>query len=156
MSNPVTDDVQCSPSAAFTANRVTLLIGYISQLLAVSKGCSNISGAASFHEVELSVSQTPTSRSVLCCEALAKVADLGKARTSAHHGARIVSCGVDRWCCNHFPGNQKSSSSRGSTTPSPALRRGRGKQLSTSTSADARDCLRTNMGARRQRAGGAA
>ena len=59
--------MQCSPSAALTANQVHPVIGYISQLLAVSKGCSNISGAAAFHEVELSVCQTPTSssRSVL-------------------------------------------------------------------------------------------
>ena len=35
---------------------------------------------------------------------------LGKRRTSAHHGARNIFCGVGRWCGNHFACNQRSSS----------------------------------------------
>ena len=41
---------------------------------------------------------------------LRKRRTLGRRRTSAHRGARIISCGVGRWCGNHFPCNRRSTS----------------------------------------------
>ena len=67
-------------------------------------------------ERELSVCQAPTRRSALSRAALtlpqeiSKGRTLGKRRTSAHHGARNIFCGVGRWCGNHFACNQRSSS----------------------------------------------
>jgi len=130
----VTDVVQRLPSAVFTANQVSQQSEYIFQVLAVSKGCSNISDVTAFYEGEMGASVAHsqiigdvTLRTFSLPGANAqvrfvqrgsddttgdfKVADLEKAKNEAHTMAHEdIFCGVDKWYDNHFAYDQRSSS----------------------------------------------
>ena len=99
------------------------VIEYIFQHPAVSKRCSNISGAADFLEEDglvsgplpeqekLSFQLARRQRADPLCAArlLRKRRTFGKRRKNAHHDARKIFCDVGRWHGNHCPSNQSSS-----------------------------------------------